>query len=27
VTSPTRKLLQCDGDHAIGTRMARFLLE
>ena len=27
VVGPTRKLLRCDGDHAIGTRVARFLLE
>ena len=26
VVSPTRKLLRCDGDHAIGTRVARFFL-
>jgi len=27
VVSPTRTLLRCDGDHAIGTRVARFLLD
>ena len=26
VESPTRKLLRSDGDHAIGTRVARFLI-
>ena len=27
VVSPTRKLLRGDGDHAIGTRVAEFLLD